>query len=100
MLHAPISLISHFRLPISVRYNLHVEPKTNRLVLLAVAHDQVEATIWKDILEAEGIGVFVKSKDALATFGVSPLPGTLEVYVQARDEKRARWLLGEKAEPA
>ena len=74
--------------------------RDDRLVLLAVAHDQVEATIWKDVLEAEGIGVFVKSKDALATFGVSPFPGTLEVFVQARDEKRARWVLGEKAGPA
>jgi hypothetical protein len=74
--------------------------RDDRLVLLAVAHDQVEATIWKDVLEAEGIGVFVKSRDALATFGVSPLPGTLEVYVQARDEKRARWVLGENASPA
>lgn len=81
-------------------YNLHVESRTDRLVLLAVAHDQVEATIWKDVLEAEGIGVFVKSNDALATFGVSPFPGSLEVYVQARDEKRARWVLGENAGPA
>ena len=72
----------------------------DRLVLLAVAHDQVEASIWKDVLEAEGIGVFVKSKDTLATFGVSSPPGTLEVWVQARDEKRARWVLGEKAGPA
>lgn len=75
-------------------------PTSDRLILLAVAHDQVEATIWKDVLEAEGIGVFVKSKDALASFGVSPLPGTLEVYVQERDEKRARWLLGEKTGPS
>ncbi len=74
--------------------------RDDRLVLLGVAHDQVEATIWKDVLEAEGIGVFVKSRDALATFGVSPLPGTLEVFVQARDEKRARWVLGENATPA
>ena len=74
--------------------------RDDRLVLLAVARDQVEATIWKDVLEAEGIGVFVKSTDALATFGVSPFPGTLEVFVQARDEKRARWVLGESAAPA
>ena len=72
----------------------------DRLVLLAVAHDEIEARIWQDVLEAEGIGVFVKSRDALATFGVSPLPGTQEVFVQARDEKRARWVLGEKAGPA
>lgn len=74
--------------------------REERLVLLAVANDQVEATIWTDVLEAEGIGVFVKSTDALSSFGVSPLPGTLEVYVQARDEKRARWLLGERPGPA
>jgi hypothetical protein len=74
--------------------------REDRWVLLAVAHDEVEARIWQDVLEAEGIGVFVKSRDALASFGVSPLPGTLEVYVQARDEKRARWVLGEKASPA
>ncbi len=77
-----------------------MDSKTDRLILLAVAHDQVEASIWKDILETEGIGVFVKSKEALAAFGVSPLPGTIEVYVQARNEKRARWLLGESAAPA
>jgi len=74
--------------------------RSDDLVLLGVAHDQVEASIWQDVLEAEGIGVFVKSRDVLATFGVGPLPGTLEVFVQARDEKRARWLLGEKASPA
>jgi hypothetical protein len=77
-----------------------VATRDDRLILLAVAHDQVEASIWQDVLKAEGIGVFVKSRDALATFGVSPLPGTLEVYVQARDERRARWVLGEKAGPA
>lgn len=70
------------------------------LVLLAVAHDEVEARIWQDILEAEGIGVFLKNRDALASFGVPPFPGTIQVYVQARDEKRARWVLGEAAEPA
>ncbi len=74
--------------------------RDDHLVLLGVAHDQVEASIWQDVLETEGIAVFVKSRDALATFGVGPLPGTLEVFVQAGDEKRARWLLGEKANPA
>jgi hypothetical protein len=57
----------------------------DRLVLLAVAHDQVEASIWQDVLEPRDRRLR-ESRDALATFGVSPLPGTLEVYVQARDE--------------
>jgi hypothetical protein len=70
----------------------------DRLVLLGVAHDDVEASIWRDLLHKEGIGVFVKSTDPLASFGVSPLPGSLRVFVDAANEKRARWLLGDEIE--
>lgn len=69
--------------------------KGDRLVKIAVAHDEVEARIWQDALEQEGIPAYVKSIDPLSPFGVSPLPSTLEVYVFARDERRARWVLGE-----
>ncbi len=65
------------------------------LILLGVAHDQVEAGIWRDALEQEGIAVYIKSADPLSTFGVAPPPGSLQVYVTARDEKRARWALGD-----
>ena len=69
-----------------------------RLVLLGVAGDELEANVWRDILEADGISPFVKSTDPFAAFGMTPRPGSIEVYVQAEDERRARWLLGETAE--
>ncbi len=71
--------------------------KDDRLILIGIAHDQVEAGVWRDALEQEGIAVYIKSADALATFGVAPPPGSLEVYVSARDEKRARWALGDQS---
>jgi hypothetical protein len=69
----------------------------DRLVLLGVAHDELEANVWRDVLARESIGIFVKSADPLATFGVAPLPGSLRVFVRANDEKRARWFLGDGA---
>jgi hypothetical protein len=70
--------------------------KPDRLVKIAVAHDELEANVWKDALEQEGIEPFIKSLDPLTPFGVAPsLPASLEVYVLSRDEKRARWILGE-----
>jgi len=68
----------------------------DRLVLLGVAHDELEANVWRDVLAQESIGIFVKTGDPMATFGVSPLPGSLRVFVQAADERRARWLLGDE----
>lgn len=67
----------------------------DRLVKIAETQDQVEAQIWRDALEREGVPVYVKSRDPLGPAGLSLLPGILEVYVFARDEKRARWVLGE-----
>lgn len=68
---------------------------SERLVRIGVAHDEVEVSIWRDALEREGVAVYVKSADPLSSFGLPPLPGTLEVFVLARDEKRARWILGD-----
>ncbi len=69
--------------------------KTHRLVKIAVAHDELEANVWKDALEQDGITPFVKSLDPLTPLGVAPsLPASLEVYVLREDEKRARWILG------
>lgn len=65
------------------------------LVKLGVARDEVEAGIWRDLLEKEGIPLFLKSLDPLSPFGVAPMPGSIEAYVLARDEKRARWILGQ-----
>jgi hypothetical protein len=74
-----------------------VHDKPDRLVKIAVARDELEAGVWKDALEQDGITPFVKSLDPLTPFGVAPAsPNSLELYVLARDEKRARWLLGER----
>lgn len=70
-------------------------PKQNRLVKIAVAHDEVEANVFKDALERHGVTSYVKSLDPLTPLGVAPsLPASFEVYVLPRDEKRARWILG------
>ncbi len=68
----------------------------HRLVKIAVAHDELEANVWKDALEQESITPYVKSLDPLTPFGVAPsLPASFEVYVLAQDEKRARRILGQ-----
>ena len=64
-------------------------------MLLGIARDEIEANIWRDVLAREGIGVFVKTFDPLASFGATPRLNSLRVFVQAADERRARWLLGE-----
>ncbi len=71
-----------------------------RLVMIGVAHDEVEASIWRDILEREGVPVYVKSADPLTPFGVPPLSGSLQLFVRSQDERRARWLLGDRTENA
>lgn len=69
--------------------------KPHRLVKIAVAHDELEANIFKDALEQEGVTPYVKSLDPLTPFGVAPsLPASFEVYVLPQDEKRARRILG------
>ena len=73
---------------------------TPRLVKIGVAHDEVEAAIWRDALEQDGIAVFVRNVDTLAVaqyIGSSMLPYSLEVYVRAADARRAGWILGLRA---
>ena len=65
--------------------------------MIAVASTELEANIFRDVLAQEGIPTFVKSADPLASIGATPIIGGLQVYVQAGDEKRARWVLGETA---
>lgn len=75
-------------------------PHSDDLVLIAISHSEIEATIWRDALEQEGVRAFVRNRDPLAPLGVpTPFP-TLEVFVLGRDEKRARWVIGEAVEPA
>jgi len=65
------------------------------LVKIGVAHDDVEASIWCDLLEREGIAAYVKASDPMASLGLPPAPGSLEVFVSAPNARRARWILGE-----
>ena len=69
-------------------------------VLLATARDELEAGIWRDVLERDGIAVYIKTGDPLASFGMPPAPGSIRLFVHASDEKRARWLLGEDSRSA
>jgi hypothetical protein len=70
--------------------------QANRLVKVATARDEVEAGVFRDALEQEGIAVHLKNVDPMGSFGVpSFLPYSLELFVLARDERRARWLLGQ-----
>ena len=72
----------------------------DRLVLLTSARDELEAGIWRDVLERDGIAVYIKSGDPMASFGMPPAPGSISLFVRAGDEKRARWLLGEAVRSA
>ncbi|MEE8369426.1 MAG: hypothetical protein V3S00_01505 [Dehalococcoidia bacterium] len=75
-----------------------MDDKSERLILIGVAREEVEASIWRDSLEREGVPVYMKSVDALSTFGLTPPPGTVQLFVLAQDEKRARWVLGDLIE--
>ncbi len=67
-----------------------------RIVKIGVARDQVEAAIWRDALLQEGIKAFIKNLDPLAAlpYVETSTLYSFEVYVQASDERRARWILG------
>ena len=74
--------------------------KPHRMVKIAVAHDEVEANVWRDVLQQDGVTPYIKSLDPLTPFGVAPsLPASFEVYVMPEDEKRARWILGQFQAP-
>jgi hypothetical protein len=64
-------------------------------VLLATASSELEAQIWRDALEQEGIVPFVKKRSPLPYLGSDALFATFEVFVLGRDLKRAQWVIGE-----
>ena len=66
------------------------------LVLIGVAENELEANVWQDILKKDGIGAFVKGNNPLSALGAAPGLASYEVFVQASDEQRARWLLGDQ----
>jgi hypothetical protein len=72
-----------------------------RMVRIGVARDQVEAAIWRDALRQEGINAFIKNIDPLTAvpYVESSTPYSFEVFVQAGDERRARWILALPLQP-
>jgi hypothetical protein len=71
----------------------------DKLIRLAIASDEIEATIWRDALQQEGILPLVRSRSPLTPLGGGALFETFELMVLARDEKRARWIIGEAVLP-
>jgi hypothetical protein len=69
------------------------------LVRLAVASSEVEALILRDALEQEGIRPLIRNSAPLAYLGGDAMFATYAVFVLARDEKRARWIIGESILP-
>ena len=68
----------------------------DRLVKLAVARDEIEANVWRSVLEQDGLAVLVRNVDPLGSIAAAPTPAfSFELMVAASDEKRARWLLGQ-----
>ena len=69
---------------------------SDRLVKLTVASDEVEANVLRNALEQEGISVFVKNVDPLGSISAAPTPAfSFELFISTRDERRARWVLGQ-----
>ena len=71
----------------------------DQAVLLATASSQIEANIWRDALEQEGIRPFIRNSNPLAYLGGGAMFGNFDVFVLTRDLKRARWIIGESAAP-
>lgn len=68
----------------------------DKLTLIGVAENEIEANVWRDALAQEGIEAFVKADNPLSALGGPAGLGSFKVFVLGRDEKRARWLLGEQ----
>lgn len=67
------------------------------LVKVATATSETEANILTDALWQEGIRAHIKNRNPLLPVGMpSAITSSFEIYVLARHEKRARWVIGER----
>lgn len=71
----------------------------DELVRLATAASEIEANIWRDALEQDGIRTYVRNRAPLAYLGSDAFFATYELFVLASDERRARWVIGEDVAP-
>jgi hypothetical protein len=71
------------------------------IALLAIADTYIDAMMWKDMLEQQGIPCMVR--DGSATIGdlqgALPGPGHMEVYVPSSALQRSRNILGVSLQP-
>jgi hypothetical protein len=64
------------------------------LVHLATAPNEIEARLWKGILEDNGIQSMIKVAESLNLY-LSPLALTHRLYILEEDEQKAREVLGD-----
>ncbi len=88
-------MLGYAYITLEARQGFAMDNNSDYLVMIGVAREEVEASVWRDSLEREGVPVYLKSSDPLSAFGVTPPPGSVQVFVLAQDEKRARWTLGD-----
>jgi hypothetical protein len=69
------------------------EPREGKLVHIATAPNEIEARLWKGILEDNGIQSMIKVAESLNLY-LSPLALEHELYVLEEDEQKAREILG------
>jgi len=69
------------------------ESREGRLVHVATAPNEIEAQLWKGILEENGIRCMVKVAEGLNIY-VSPLALEHRIYVLESDADEAREILG------
>ena len=69
-------------------------PSPDELALLTTAKSEFEATMFRDILEQNGITALIKNLDVLtAQSGVMSRPWSQELWVLRNDLRRARDVL-------
>ena len=68
------------------------------LVQLGVT-DDLEAGIWRDALAQESIPIVIRPASASSITGIGASSGNVQVFVRAADEKRARWIIGDRNAP-
>ena len=68
------------------------EPRGGALVHIATAPNEIEARLWKGILEDNGIQSMIKVAESLNLY-LSPLALKHQLYVLEEDEQKAREIL-------
>jgi len=89
---ALFSSLNPFRSLCDACQERHSERRSeNELRILGIVDGDLEANIWVDMLQQEGIQAIIRQNDALrGRFQTAPMAYSTEVLVQSRDFERAR----------